>query len=36
LSSLNGGTVINACLEPLTNDAFPLEIEIEYEYECLQ
>jgi hypothetical protein len=36
LISLNGGRSINACLEPLTNDTFPLEIEIEYEYECLQ
>jgi hypothetical protein len=35
LNSLNAGDVINACLEPLTNDAFPLEIEIEYEYECM-
>ena len=36
LISLNGGRSINACLEALTNDTFPLEIEIEYEYECLQ
>ncbi|OGP94852.1 MAG: hypothetical protein A2Z19_03070 [Deltaproteobacteria bacterium RBG_16_54_18] len=36
LSSLNGGNGINACLEPLNNDAFPLEIEIEFEYECMQ
>jgi hypothetical protein len=35
-TSLNDGTVINACLEPLTNDAFPPEIEVEYEYECMQ
>lgn len=33
---LNSGRFINVCLEPLTNDAFPQEIEIEYEYECLQ
>jgi hypothetical protein len=33
---LNSGRSINVCLEPLTNDAFPQEIELEYEYECLQ
>jgi hypothetical protein len=33
---LNSGRSINVCLEPLTNDPFPQEIEIEYEYECLQ
>ncbi len=33
---LNSGRFINACLEPLTNDAFPQEIELEYEYECLE
>jgi hypothetical protein len=36
LSSLSGGKSINACLEALTNDPFPLEVEIEYEYECIQ
>ncbi len=36
LISLTGGRSINACLEALTNDPFPAEIEIEYEYECLQ
>ncbi len=36
LISLNGGRSINACLEALTNDTFPPEIEIEYGYECLQ
>jgi hypothetical protein len=36
LSSLTGGKSINACLEALTNDPFPLEVEIEYEYECMQ
>jgi hypothetical protein len=33
---LNSGRSLNVCLEPLTNDAFPQEIELEYEYECLQ
>jgi hypothetical protein len=36
LISLTRGRSINACLEALTNDPFPLEIEIGYEYECLQ
>jgi hypothetical protein len=36
LNNLNAGDVINACLEPLTNDAFPLEVEIEYEYDCIR
>ncbi|MCJ7662665.1 MAG: hypothetical protein MUO24_00325 [Desulfobacterales bacterium] len=36
LSSLTSGKSINACLEALTNDPFPLEVEIEYEYECIQ
>jgi hypothetical protein len=35
VSGLNSGKPINACLEPLTNDPFPLEIELEYEYDCL-
>jgi hypothetical protein len=34
--SLTRGRSINACVEALTNDPFPLEIEIAYEYECLQ
>ena len=36
VGSLNSGNIINACLEPLNNDAFPMEIEIEYEYGCMQ
>jgi hypothetical protein len=36
LISLNSTRSINACLEALTNDPFPLKIEIEYEYECMQ
>jgi hypothetical protein len=36
LINLTGGRSINACLEALTNDPFPLEIDIEYEYECMQ
>jgi hypothetical protein len=36
LTSLNSGKSINACLEALTNDPFPLEVEIEYEYECIK
>jgi hypothetical protein len=36
LSSLTGGKSIYGCLEALTNDPFPPEVEIEYEYECMQ
>jgi hypothetical protein len=34
--SLQAGTSIKACLEPLTNTPFPLEVDIEYEYECIK
>jgi hypothetical protein len=36
LGSLQAGKSIKACLEPLTNTLFPLEVEIEYEYECIK
>jgi hypothetical protein len=36
LINLTGGKTVNACLEALTDDPFPLEIDIKYEYECMQ